>query len=507
MITYIRQWFSAFNPLFFWPAVMVVAFFAAAFLLPQQISQLTIGLNQFIYQYCGQLYLWFAVAAIVAFLALAASPAGKIRIGGVDSRPEHSFFSWLAMLFCCGMGTGLMLWGAAEPLYHYLSPPVNAELSDKQLAFTMTFLHWGVLPWAIYGLAALMIGFYGFNLKKGFTFSAFLSDNNHLPSSVKNILMDVVDLITIMAIIIGIAATMATGVLSLEGGLHTMFNLPSGLVLQISILTGLTVVYLISAANGLDKGIKVLSNVSILMSILLMVVILCLGPTFAILKGFFINTVNHLLYLPSLSLGFADYADPNWLNDWTIKYWSWWIAWAPFVGLFVAIISKGRTIRELVLAVMLLPTLYSFLWFSVFGQTAIYLYKTGVFTVDTFSWNQVADLLFQLFSYLSSGPLLSWLSLGLVAIFICNSADSASYIMTCFSSRQLHEKAQVHVQVAWGVVFALLTMGLLLMGGDNNSGALFILQQVTQIFALPFMLVLIVVFVQFIKDIFSYKLQ
>ncbi len=501
-------------PHLFWIPGLLVAlllFFGATD--PDALGELTQGINRFIYQHFGGFYLWFALGTLCLFVLIALSPMGNVRLGGPDARPEHSVFSWIAMLFCCGMGIGFMMWGAAEPLYHYMNPPIDGlstPLDKESAAFYFTFLHWGLQPWAIYGMTALVIGFFGFNQCKGFCFSAFMAKDEAfgVHSLRRRIVMEIIDLVTIIAIIFGIAATMASGVLVIEGGMQSLFGIKPGVWTHLGIIGVLSAVYLVSAARGLNKGIKILSNVSVVMSILLLASVIWFGPQLKMMRTLFDSVPGYLSQLPQLSLGLEDFRRENWINEWTIKYWSWWIAWAPFVGLFVAIISRGRTIREMLLAVMIVPSIFSFIWFTAFGEAAISMQQTGGFVGDSFQWENVTLLLYQMFEHYTHSPILSWLSLVLIAIFICNSADSASYIMTCFTHRRLQEQVQTRLQLSWGVLFAILTAVLLMLGGSGgDSKTLYLLQQVTQITALPFTLLLVVVFVAMIRGLIRYWYQ
>lgn len=489
------------------PSAVVLMLVVLSLWNPLWMAHLTQRINQFIFDHFGNFYLWFGLLNLVMFPAIAVSPLGKVKLGGPHSQPEHSWFSWIAMLFCCGMGIGFMMWGAAEPLYHYMNPPLpgtEGDLQREAVAFSYTFLHWGLEPWAIYGATAMVIAFFSFNLKRGLSFSAFLIDPHEESSEtpLEKLIRSTADFVMVIAIIFGIAATIATGVINVEGGLGSLTSLSGGTGMELSIIAVITAVYLFSAANGLDKGIKTLSNISVLLSFLLLAAMIWFGPELKIMRTLVEDVPNYLGHLLPMSLGLGEFREPNWLNEWTIRYWSWWIAWAPFVGLFIAIISRGRTIRELLVAVMITPSLFSLVWFTAFGQTAINLQESSQIVGDRFDWSGVPTLLFDVLGSYSDFPFLSWLSVFLIAIFICNSADSASYIMACFSRGKVLDEGSIRLQMIWGILFAALTLVLLLTGGSGEYDSLYVLQEITQIAALPFTLLLLLVFSRFVYKLY-----
>ncbi len=504
--------------LLLWPALFVIGLMGISVINPTLTAEVTQQLNHLIFKYFGDFYLWVGLAALIAFPLIALSPLGQIRLGGAETKPEHSWFSWIAMMFCCGMGTGFMLWGAAEPFYHYMNPPgIGVETPSQRAAaaFVYSFLHWGLEPWAIYGVTAMVIAFFGFNLKRGLSFSAFLTDDpepGHAESyngsdtrSWTSWIRGSADLMTIIAIIFGIAATLASGVVNLEGGLLRLTSLPEGIPMELGIIGVLAGVYLASAASGVGKGMKLLSNASVIVSLGVLGFIIWAGPSVEMLHTLASELPSYLMNLIPLSLGRGEFTDPNWVNEWTIRYWSWWIAWAPFVGLFIASISKGRTIRELAIAVMVVPALFSFIWFTAFGQTAITLQETTAFAGESFNWHHVPSLLFKLFQVLGDGTVLPWVSCFLVIGFVCTSADSASFIMACFVRRKVITGGSPVLQLTWGTLFALLTAALLIAGNASEYNALYLLQQITEITALPFAFLLIIVFGRAMVKMIQYR--
>lgn len=481
-----------FPPLFWIPGLLVLLLFGAGILQPDWFAHAVESTNRFIYSAFGGFYLWFAMLTLTAFVGIALSPLGRIRLGGKDAKPDHSVLSWFAMLFCAGMGTGLMFWGAAEPLYHYMNPPLWDAVAEPQrriLAFQYTFFHWGLHPWAIYGMTAMAIGFFGFNRNRGFHFSAFLM-GLHRPDRawIHRSLILAIDLLTVIAIIFGISATFGMGVLQLSGGLEALFHVPRSPWLLVALILGMTGLYLTSALKGIRMGMKILSNCSFWLYLVLLGFVIGLAPHTPVMQPMWESIPALLAKLPDMSLGWGAFRDARWVGDWTVKYWSWWIAWAPFVGIFIAFISRGRTLRELALGVMVLPTAFSCLWFAIFGQTAITLQAQTGFAGSAVNLQQVNLVLFNLVKTLTDNPLLPALCLLIIAVDFINSADGATYTVASLSAQDMETHPPIHLRVGWGILFALLTALFLLAGGIQ------LLQEITLITAFPFTLLLVVVY-------------
>jgi glycine betaine transporter len=481
-------------PIGFWlPGSVVFALCLAAVWNSEALSAQVHEVNMWILSLFGDFYLWFVWISLLAFVLLPLTPLGSIRLGGPQAKPVHSFWSWFAMLFCAGMGTGFMFWGSAEPLYHYMNPPladVVARPAREALALRYTFFHWGVSPWAVYGMTALAIGFWGYNLKQGFCFSSFLlePDEAGRAKSPRPWLTGAIDFVTTIAIVFGIAATLGMGILQIESGLARMFGWVPSPGLTVGILTAITIAFLTSALMGLEKGIKTLSTSSMWLSFLLLALIIAMGPIHAMLNGFMTVFPEYITSLGKMSLGMGNFHDDAWVGVWTVKYWSWWIAWAPFVGLFIALISKGRTVRELTFGVMIVPTMFSCLWFTAFGETAIRLQQKYQLFGASLELEQVSTVLYQILSQMEGTTFLAWLSLILIAINFINSADSATYTISTLSQGGRQGHPPLSLQLMWGVLFSLLA-GLLLL-----SGGIEVLQEVTAVTVLPFTFLLVVIF-------------
>lgn len=319
---------------------------------------------------------WFYLLATFAFLVfsifLAFSKYGKLKLGADDDKPEYSNKSWFAMLFSAGMGIGLVFWGAAEPLSHYIDPPQNATSQSAEaarLAIRYSFFHWGLHAWAIYTVIGLAIAYFTFRKKRsGLISSVFYP---LIGDKVNGWIGKAIDILAIIATIFGVATSLGLGTLQINGGFHQLTGMPNNFSTQLIIIIVITILYLISATTGLDKGIKILSNTNLGIAALLLVFVLFAGPTSFIFDVFTTTIRSYLQNLVQMSLTLTPFSQGNWIKSWTLFYWAWWIAWAPFVGMFIARVSKGRTIKEFVLGVLLVPSIFGFLWFAVFGGTAL----------------------------------------------------------------------------------------------------------------------------------------
>lgn len=493
-------------PRLFWLVLpLVILFLIGGVFWPLQAAEILEAFNIWMSQVFGSFYLWFGFLTLILFLFLGATPLGKIRLGGEDAVPSHSFVSWFSMIFCAGMGVGFLFWGGSEPLYHFLNPPESGSMSIeelKQIALSYSFFHWGFIPWAIYGMTAVIIAFYRYNLLTPFRLSVILLPPLNLPDKVAHVAGLAIDLMTITAIIFGLSASMGMGVLIIEGGMFNLFEIAKSAWIEMVILGLMTFFFLLSAQSGLNKGIKILSNMSIALSVILLISLIFLGPTGSMFSAFWLGFQDYMARLPEMSLGFQELKSNQWLFDWTIKYWAWWIAWAPFVGIFIAMISRGRTVREVVVSVMVAPSVFSLLWFSVFGQSTIWLQEHADVLGDKIDFSQVHVILFKVLNFYAHSPVLSWISLLLAFVFIVNSADSATYTLAKLSeelteninelkklpSSKVIPPSTFH-QFLWGSLTTVLTFALLATGG------IIAIQQVTTVMVVPFTFILSAAFI------------
>ncbi|MEC4681584.1 MAG: BCCT family transporter, partial [Nitrospirota bacterium] len=349
---------------------------ASAFLLwgglaPNQLAQVTGSIQTWLLDAFGWFYLLCVVGLLVTAVMLIFSRYGDIPLGRDGEKPEFPLLTWFAMLFSAGMGIGLVFWGVAEPTAHFYDPPFGAPETPEaaSLALQYSFFHWGLQPWAIYTMVAMCLAYFQF--RKGEPGLISASCKPLLKGYAQGWVGKSIDIIAVIATVFGVATSLGFGAIQISGGLSYLFDLPNTIMTQLILIAVVTALYMLSAQTGLHRGIKYLSNLNMVLALSLMGFLLFLGPTKFIMDVFTSALGEYLHNLPKMSLYLAPFDDSRWIQDWTLFYWAWWIAWAPFVGTFIARISRGRTVREFVLGVLLVPSLFCAFWFSVFGGTAI----------------------------------------------------------------------------------------------------------------------------------------
>ncbi len=427
----------------------------------------------------GWLYLTLALGFLIFAVYLAFSKFGSIRLGSDDDEPEYSNLSWFAMLFSAGMGIGLVFWGVAEPISHYMEPPYGeVETPDAaRLALRYAFFHWGLHPWAIYTIISLSLAY--FQYRKGHrglissTFYPLLKERSQGPAG------KAIDILAIIATVFGVATSLGLGALQINGGLSYMFGIRTSTSWQIIIIAVVTVLYLISATTGLNKGILILSNGNLILAVSLLLIALALGPTAFILDAFTVSVGSYLQNLLQMSLRLTPFQDNPWISNWTLFYWAWWIAWAPFVGMFIARVSKGRTIKEFVLGVLIIPSLFSFSWFSVFGGSALHLQIFKGKKIAEAVENDITSALFTTLKEFPFGIVLGAIATLLIITFFITSADSATFVLGMLSSEGRLNPG-LSVKLSWGILQSSIAVILLLSGGLKG------LQTASIITALPF---------------------
>ena len=395
---------------------------------------------------------------------LALSRYGRIRLGPQGEKPEFSTASWLAMLFAAGMGVGILFWGVAEPMLHYLgapgSPPETPAAARR--ALVLTAFHWGLHAWAVYALAALVLAYFAFRRGQPYLPGAPIRDVFAETRWAETIAKSA-DLIAVIAIAFGVAGSITMGVRQLQAGLNIMADVsPDSAAVSLGILVVTVAAYMTSAATSLDKGIKWLSNINMILAIALMLFVLVAGPTSYLLKSFVTAVGDYLVSLFSLSLRLYPYAaDDSWVHSWTLTYFIWWIAWAPFVGVFIARISRGRTLREFIMGVIFVPTLFSLLWFSFFGGTGLFEELHGGGGVGALVRENVTTALFGLYENLPATDVLTVTTLALVFIFLVTSVDSATFVLGMLTSRGSLDPPRRR-KIGWGLALGLLGGALML---------------------------------------------
>src|SRR5699024_6440846 len=414
-----------------------------------------------------------------------------------DDRPEYSTATWFAMLFSAGMGIGLVFWGAAEPLSHYITPPIaDGETPEAyKEALKYTFFHWGIHAWAIYAVVGLGLAYFQF--RKG---SPGLISSTLKPifgNKMDGLLGNIIDILAVTATVIGVATTLGFGAKQINGGLSYLFGISISFPIQLIIVIIVTVLFIISAWSGIGKGIKYLSNTNLVLAVVLFGLVFVLGPTILMLNLFTDSFGQYVTDIVRMSFRSAplNSGGREWINDWTVFYWAWWIAWSPFVGIFIARISKGRTIREFLVGVTLVPAVIGFLWFTVFGTSAIEVQKKGMLDLGTL---ETEEVLFAVFSQFPWATILSIIALALIVTFFITSADSATFVLGMQTTNgSLTPPNQV--KITWGVAQSAVAIILLYSGGLDA------LQNILIIAAFPFSLIIILMMVSLYRSLMEEK--
>lgn len=411
---------------------------------------------------------WLFVAAVNIYLGIVVflliSRYGCIRLGGPDAEPEFSTWGWLAMLFSAGMGIGLVFWSVAEPIYHFSAPPWGAAKTAQaaELAMGITFFHWGLHAWGLYALMALGIAYFAFNRGLPLTirsvFYPLLGERIH--GNIGNF----IDILAAVATLFGLATSLGLGAQQINAGLDYLFTIGQGGTQQVLLIAAITLMATVSVLLGLDGGIRRLSQLNMLAAVALLLFVAVAGPTLHLLDALVQNVGTYLANLPKLSLWTEVYSGTTWQHSWTIFYWAWWISWAPFVGIFIARISRGRTIRQFLLCVLFVPTLITFLWLTVFGNSALFceLYGSGG-VVEAVNEN-IATALFALLDIFPMAALTSGLSVLVITIFFVTSSDSASLVVDIITAGG-HPNPPALQRIFWAVTEGVVAAVLLLAGG------------------------------------------
>ncbi|ASI88357.1 BCCT family transporter [Vibrio mediterranei] len=435
------------------------------------------------------LFMWSGNIFVVFCLALVVSPYGKIRLGGTDAVADYSFMSWLAMLFAAGMGIGLMFWSVAEPVAYFTGwyeTPLGVEANTaqaKELAMGATMFHWGLHPWAIYGVVALSLAFFAYN--KG------------LPLSMRSIFYPilgdrawgwaghVVDILAVLATLFGLATSLGLGAQQAASGIHHVFGVESGMTLQIVVIAVVTLLAVVSVLRGIDGGVKVISNINMIIAFLLLILVAIIGyaVTFAAIPETLMAYIKNIIPLSNPH----GREDESWMHGWTVFYWAWWISWSPFVGMFIARVSKGRTVRQFITAVLIVPTAVTVVWMSVFGGMAIDQVINQVGSLGANGLGDVPLAMFEMFDELPMGTMLSIVAVVLVLVFFITSSDSGSLVIDSITAGGKVD-APVIQRVFWAFMEGAIAVALLWIGGNEAIAAL---QAGAISSALPFTVILL----------------
>jgi choline/glycine/proline betaine transport protein len=464
---------------------LLLALTLACALFPDTLSGVLNDVQHWVYTKMSWLYIMLVSTFIIVLAVLAFGKTGNIRLGADNSTPQYSFFSWISMLFAAGMGIGLMYFGVAEPMSHYVNPALPTVANPAKDAQLATFFHWGIHAWGVYAIMGLILAYFSFRYKLPLSVRSGLYPL--LKDRINGPIGDAVDIFALVSTFFGTTTSLGFGVVQLNAGLvHLGLLQGSNYGVQCAIIAVVSAVAVGSAVAGVNKGVKRLSEINMWMAVLLLAFVILMGPTIFILSAFSEGIGHYLGNLADLTFGtFAfEKAGRTWFTNWTVMYWAWWISWAPFVGLFIARISKGRTVREYILAVLLVPSLFIFLWMTAFGNGAIWMDQHTLHGALSAIASQTDILLFRFFESFPMATPICALAVVMIAVFFVTSADSSILVMNSIASANRPNSPRWQ-KAFWGVMLAALAMLLL------RTGGLQAMQTMTLITALPFGLVML----------------
>jgi glycine betaine transporter len=479
---------------FLMAAALIAPCIAVGALAPSDLGRAAGAAFSYLTRSWGWLYLASASLCALVLLLVALSPLGRIRLGAEGEAPEFGRLSWFAMLFSAGMGIGLVFYAVAEPMRHFVSPPVGAArtVEAARLASEIFFFHWGIHPWAVYTAVGLALAYFRFRQGR----PALISESL-VPLMGRRALggwrAGVVDAVAIWATVMGVVTSLGYGAFQIARGLSYLGGGASGRNAVIGVILLLTAVYILSAASGVARGIKHLSNLNVAMMLILMAFFVAAGPALHQARTFALALADYVRHLGRLSLSLSPFGDGEWTRLWTVFYWAWWIAWAPFVGAFIARISRGRTVREFVLGVMVLPALFSFLFESALGGTALHidLFQGG--RIGVLVQDNLEVALFETLRHLSPGaPLLTLANLLIVSFFV-TSADSATYVLGSFSTGGSHSIDR-RLLVFWGFVMGCVAAVLVHAGGIEA------LRSAAMVGSFPFLFLMVLILASTVRE-------
>lgn len=480
------------NIVFWTSAVIVLILVLLGALMPDAFGVVAGRLFDFSTRAFGWFYLISVFLIILFLIGLAISRYGSIRLGGEKERPELPVFTWIGMLFSAGFGVGLVFWGVAEPMSHFYTTPFAGIVPQSEdaarVAMGYAFFHWGISQWAVFAIIGLVIAFLQYRKNKNGLVSTALEPIMGSRSVVRN----TVDTLAVIATVMGIATSIGLGVLQMSGGMNIVFGTGNSVLIQLIMLFIIFIAYMISSTTGLDKGVKYLSNFNLAVALIFLLYVFIMGPTVFILETFTLALGDYVSSFVQYSLRMQPYVGGTWVRDWTIFYWAWAIAWSPFVGAFIARVSKGRTIREFILGVMFIPPLIACLWTAVFGGTALWYDLNRNAGIAEAVHNDITSALFSLFDELPFSMIMSGLSILLILTFLVTSADSATYILGSMTTSGSIKPPRL-VLFIWGTLMAAIA-GVLLYAGGLDA-----LQTASLVAALPFTVILLLMIAAIVK--------
>lgn len=455
----------------------------------------------YIRQRFGRFYLWLGLICVLLLVILAFSSWGKRRLGKVNDSPQFSRLAWISMLYSAGMGAGILLRAVQEPVFMKYNPPIHNDTDSSTIALEYTFYQWGFTAWAFYAVFAITVGYYLFVQSKKVLSSSAFSSVEQLVTSQKprNIIFGSIDILAILTTVFGLVAAIGLGTTQIEGGLNHIFNEDFGLKGTIAVLILISVLAFISVFRGVNKGIKVISTWNIYITIGLLFFVFLQSDILSILTQFFTSLYHYTIDFVPLSLAYGSY-DPGeeFLTDWTYYYWAFWLAWAPFTGIFIARISKGRTMREVILGVLLVPSLGTFFWFTTFGQSAFQIIEN--FGSYQGQFDNVFSSIFIFFENYPFQGFVNTLTVLLLISFLVTSLDSAIFVLSMFTDNGKQEPSKKH-RLLWSIILTIFSIGIILLGNAKTDiNVLIAMQKLLIITSLPFSLLMVVMIVLFIRD-------
>ena len=473
------------RPVFIASALLIVGFIILGSLFGELAGEVFNQLQSFITHRFRWLFIILMNVAVVFSLYIALSRYGDIRLGHQTEHPEYSLLSWFGMLFSAGIGIGLLYWGTAEPLYHFMSPPMGqAETVEAaKQAMSISFLHWGIHAWALYCVVALSLAY--FHYRRG------------LPLSIRSVLYPligqkiygkwghVVDTLAVFGTMFGVVTSLGLGAMQINAGFSNVFGIPNNVPVQLCLIAIITAMATLSVMMGLDKGIKRLSDINIVLTVLLLGFMLFFGPTQFIIDSFIENIGNYVSQLIPLGFWSEAYSNTDWQANWTIFYWAWWVSWSPFVGIFVARISRGRTIREFIFGVLFIPMLLLFFWFTTFGGSAVHMELMGNYGLIEAVKADYGSAIFKLIEYYPLTKPLTLVIVVMIMLWFVTSSDSASLVIDMLTAGGDTNPPKIQ-RLFWALSQGVIAAVLLVAGGLSA------LQAVAIIAGFPFAIVVFV---------------
>jgi len=483
------------NTLLYLSIGILLLFALTIFIYTREFYELIEVASFWVRTWFGRFYLWLGFFCVFFILIIALSPLGKKRLGGEKDSPEHSIWAWIAMLYSAGMGAGILLRAVQEPVYMQQNPPLQTGVSPNTMALEYTFYQWGFTAWAFYGLFAMIIGYYLFVKKKRVLTSITIEDTILFKP-----LLLVIDTLAIMTTVFGLIGAIGLGTTQINGGLNHLIQGNFSIKTTIAIILLIAGLAFISVWKGVHKGIKVISKLNISVTIVLLLFVFVQNDILNIFSTFFTALYHYIIDFIPMSLAIGNYNPGEaFLTDWTYYYWAFWLAWAPFTGIFIARISKGRTLRELLLGVMIIPSLGTFFWFSVFGESAFQL-------ID--SWgnynNEFGNVFSSIFIFFENYPfqaIVNGITIFLLISFLVTSVDSAVFVLSMFTDDGEKNPSKKH-RLIWSVFIAIFAIAIVILGNAKpNIDVLTALQKLLIITSLPFALFIVIMTAVFLKDL------